>query len=386
MNQKLEGFTGAAGAAFPKFGTEARASAPRTEFRECGEVAKRLEQIPQDRDDSEQSPGVVIPGESLYVGDFPENGEKHELVNIANHVRCISHPLPHPNSQGYAAITDFLNCTFPFVTSYASLDKLFGALAKVVPQLAFVGDRGNGLNGYSRSFDLGEDGAKFCCGGQRETGLLMLPGMACHTVPDWPALIKLLRDCYGARITRWDGAVDDYVGLHSVDWAVEQYMSGAFTNGGNKPSCNQIGNWIEPDGTGRTFYVGKRKNGKLIRIYEKGMQSGEPFHPWVRWELELHNVDRVVPWDVLLNPGKYVVGGYPKVMTWVQNEMSRIKTIKTETNLSYEHLIACASTAYGRLINVMLEVEDSPEKVIERLRKEGQPRRLHVPAVPDGVK
>lgn len=39
MNQKLKGFTGAAGAAFPKFGTEARASAPRTEFRECGEVA-----------------------------------------------------------------------------------------------------------------------------------------------------------------------------------------------------------------------------------------------------------------------------------------------------------------------------------------------------------
>jgi phage replication initiation protein len=333
-----------------------------------------------------QSPGVVIPGESLVDGNFPESGERHQLVAIAGQARLISHPQPHPNAPGYAAITDYLNCTFPFKTSRITLERFFQELTEVVPQLTNIVELGRGLNGYERSFMLGEDGAKFGCVGQRDTALLMLPGKACHTIPDWTAFVGLMRDKYSARITRWDGAVDDFAGVHSVDWAVEQYRAGNFTNGGNKPSCKQVGNWIEPDGTGRTFYIGKRANGKMLRIYEKGMQCGEKWHPWVRWELELHNIDRVVPWDVLFNPGKYVAGGFPKALSWVKDEMSRIRTIRNETELSYNHLIGCASTAYGRLVNVMLEVEDSPEKVVELLRKEGLPKRLQMPIVPPGIK
>jgi len=97
-------------------------------------------------------------------------------------------------------------------------------------------------------------------------------------------------------------------------------------------------------------------------------------------------VDRVVPWEVLFTPGKFVAGGYPNALSWIQDEMSRIKTIRNESALSYDHLIGCASTAYGRLVNVMLEVEDSPEKVVARLRKEGLPKRLQMPIVPQGVK
>jgi hypothetical protein len=40
MEKKTEDLIGAAGDAFPKFGTDVRASAQRTEFRECVEVAK----------------------------------------------------------------------------------------------------------------------------------------------------------------------------------------------------------------------------------------------------------------------------------------------------------------------------------------------------------
>jgi len=39
MNQKLESITGAAEAVFPKIGSDVRAGAHRTDFRECGEVA-----------------------------------------------------------------------------------------------------------------------------------------------------------------------------------------------------------------------------------------------------------------------------------------------------------------------------------------------------------
>lgn len=327
-------------------------------------------------------PGVVIPGERISDSRLSDTAESHEFVIKGKRLQVLSHPIPSPSSPGYAAITDFLNCTFPFKTDAESLANFFKALSVAAgEQFLNVKNRGRGLNGYERSYELGEDGAMFCCVGQRNTALLMLPGKVCHTIPDWEKLIVLLRDQYGARITRWDGAVDDFEGSHSVDWATEQYQAGKFTNGGNKPSCRQNGNWIEPDGLGRTLYLGKRENGKMLRVYEKGMQCGFKYHPWVRWELELHNVDRVVPWEVLLNPGQYVAGAYPKALSWIQDEMLRIRTVQKETKLSYDHLVACASMAYGRLFNVMLEVEDSPECVIEKLRKEGIPKRLRMPKV-----
>jgi len=123
--------------------------------------------------------------------------------------------------------------------------------------------------------------------------------------------------------------------------------------------------------------VGKRKNGKLLRVYEKGKQLGDPQSKWVRWELELHNRDRIIPWDVILEPGKFVAAAYP-CMSWVNDIQERIKTIKNTNKISYEHLTHYAQQAYGALINVMLEVEGSPEKVIERLKKPGIPSRLEL--------
>lgn len=223
------------------------------------------------------APGVVIPGERLSDSPIPDSGERHEMFIKGKRLVAVAHPIPASDTPGYSAITDYLNCSFPFEADTINLPNFFTDFAKVAgDQFAQVKNRGKGMNGYEKSFDIGEDGAKFCCVGQRDTALLMLPGKACHSIPDWPALIVLLRDKYGARITRWDGAVDDFEGTHSVDWAVEQYQAGLFTNGGNKPSCNQNGNWIEPDGTGRTFYVGKRQNGKMLRVYEKACSAVKP--------------------------------------------------------------------------------------------------------------
>jgi phage replication initiation protein len=165
-------------------------------------------------------------------------------------------------------------------------------------------------------------------------------------------------------------------GSHSVDWAVEQYLAGLFGSGGRKPSCDQKGNWIEPDGTGRTFYVGRRQNGKMLRVYEKGMQLGIPWHPWVRWEVEMHNRDRLIPWDVVQSPGSYTVGAYPQVLSWANEEIDRIVTLHHEANSSYEVLTGHAQRTYGKHINLMLEVEGSPEKVIEKLIRDGLPARL----------
>jgi len=327
-------------------------------------------------------PGTVIPGESYPLPEgFPESGESYTLTSRQGYAQLVSHPIPHPEVPGYAALTDFLNVTFPFPDQKKGLTALMTRLFEVLGnKFSPAKDRGRGFNGYTDSIDLGPFGAKFAYGGQRGTALLFMPGLACAAVPDWQTLRTLLEHELQARITRWDGAIDDMDGIHPLDEAVGLYKAGYFTNGGNKPSCRQAGNWVEPDGTGRTFYIGKRQNGKMLRIYEKGMQCIHAWHPWVRYELELHNVDRVIPWDVLDKPGPFVAGAFPKALGWVHEEASRIRTIQKEGQLSYGHLVECASHTYGRLINVMLEVEGSPEQVLEKLRKAGSPSRLKFPS------
>lgn len=249
--------------------------------------------------------------------------------------------------------------------------------AKFAPAI----ERAFGKYNYKKSYGLGSSSALVCIGGQAGTVLVPLPGGACSLIKDWPSVIQYFAHKRNARIIRWDGAVDEYIGLHSVDWAASQYLAGNFQCGGNKPGCKNAGNWTDPDGKGRTFHVGNRKNGKIIRIYEKGQQLGCPWHPWVRWKVELHNVDRVIPWEVLIEPGRYLVGSYPKVLAWVQEEMTPIRTIQKQQQIGYDHLTATLKNAYGPMLNVMREVEGSAEAVLNKLVRPGAPRRLRHPAV-----
>lgn len=285
----------------------------------------------------------------------------------------------------FAAHTDWLNCTFPvkdepnFLGTFAH--QFFAIAGEAFAPLEEVG---KGLHGWKRSFSFGNTGAMLGIGGQNDTVFLSLNGEACTLIPlkAWPFLVTLLETHFQAKITRWDGAVDDFAGIHSVDWAVDQYRANNFNSGGNRPSCNQHGNWIEPDGRGRTFEIGKRKNGKMMRVYEKGKQLGDPASLWTRLELELHNRDREIPWDVVLNPGGYVAGAYP-CMQWVTDELSRIATLQKKAKIGYDCLTHYARIAYGSLINVMLQREGSPEKVVERLIREGKPARLMLPVPPE---
>lgn len=322
-------------------------------------------------------------GGKLWTYEDTETAERFLIVPTAKdrpEVNLL--PLKSASTHPFSAITDYFNCTFQFdprTTPLAPfLQNLFATLGdKFAPGV----DRLRGLHGYQNSYSLGNSSAMFAFGGQSGTALLSLPGEACALITDWQRVIAFLNKFSNAHITRWDGAVDDFFGMHSVDYAVDRYREGAFNVGGNAPSCNQNGNWIEPDGAGRTFYVGKRKNGKMLRVYEKGMQLGAKWHPWVRWEVELHNVDRIIPWEVLLEPGRYVVGSYPKALGWVGEEMTRIQTIKRQTQISYEHLVGYAAIAYGPLLNVMLEVEGTPNAVLEKLHRAGTPKRLQHPFI-----
>jgi phage replication initiation protein len=324
-----------------------------------------------------EDPRLVIRGESLNNTNN-DSSESFELFSINGKPTLISTPLPKADGEPYAAITDFLNCTFSF--KEFDLDSVIFDLVNCLgSSFSPVKNRFKGLHGWEQSIQLGESKTFFAYGGQNNTAFISIPAEGCHMVSSWNNLTILLQDNFKAKITRWDGAIDDYYGIYNVDLAVKLYEEGMFNAGGKTPSCNQIGNWLKPDGSGRTFYVGKRKNGKMLRIYEKGMQLGAKFHPWVRWELELHNRDRIIPFDVLMEPGKYVAGSYPNATGWIQEKMERIKTLQNTTKISYDFLTTCASQGYGKHINVMLEIEGSAEKVIEKLIRQGIPKRLNIP-------
>ncbi|MCF6252979.1 MAG: replication initiation factor domain-containing protein [Methylococcaceae bacterium] len=328
---------------------------------------------------TEVVPRLVIRGERYTLN----NSELDESLDIqafgnSGKYRVIRKPLPKEDAEPQAALTDYLNTTFQFSPSQETILELLGYFKLFLGE-AFgeLEKRNGGLHGYKVSYTVGETSAMFAYGGQRGTAFFSMPGSTCALIKDWESCYHLFHEILNAKITRWDGAVDVFDGIPSVNDAVNFYKSDLFNAGGNRPSCSQHGNWIEPDGSGRTFYVGKRKNGKLLRVYEKGKQLGDPDSAWVRWELELHSRDRVIPWDVILEPGKYVAAAYP-CMAWVNEIQERIKTIKKANKISYEHLTYYAQQAYGSLINVMLKVEGSPEKVIERLKRSGIPSRLEL--------
>ncbi len=313
-----------------------------------------------------------------------EAGESFIVVIKDGRPKLISIPQPKPDGNPTAAIVDYLNCTFSLSNKF-TLNDFFQKLLHILGRaFAPAIDRGMGKYGYQHSFTLGNSKALFAYGGNGHTGFLSFSGESCHQIPNWTLLVNYLEIELNARITRWDGAYDDFEGVKSVDVALKMYLDGSFTNGGRKPLMDQRGNWIEPDGRGRTLYIGSSDNGKLTRIYEKGMQLGIPFHPWVRWETQLGNRDREIPWAAVLEPGKYLAGSYPKAMGWISVEQSRIKTLQKTAKIGYEALNHWASIAYWKHINAMMQREGSAEKVIDILIRHGLPARLTLPMIKSG--
>jgi len=328
-------------------------------------------------------PRLVTRGESFDEDTDQNDGESHELCIRDNKAVLITTALPVININPEAAIVDFLNCSFNFEN--IEIQEFFSGLLPILGHSFTPAiDRGMGFRGYKYSFKLGNSAALFAYGGNRGTGFLSFSGVSCHRIPDWPRLVDFLELRMKARITRWDGAYDDFSGTHSVDNALRMYQEGLFNSGGRKPLMDLRGNWIEPDGRGRTLYIGTSKNGKMARIYEKGMQLKIPFHPWVRWEVQLGNRDRVIPWEAVLHPGNYLAGTYINALSWISEEQSRIKTLQNTAKLGYESLNHWHKNSWGKHINVMMikEGEDA-ERVIEILRRDGFPARLDLPDLPN---
>ncbi len=237
---------------------------------------------------------------------------------------------------------------------------------------------GKGWNGYSKRFNIGENAeyGLIAYGGEKQRGTLHveLNATACALVPDW-SLVQQWGETNDAKITRVDLAHDDFSGeAVNIEVAKIWYDEGEFTNMGRPPEArlyDDLGS-----GKGKTLYVGNRKNGKMLRLYEKGKQLGDASSSWVRVELELRGKGRVIPWDVLTSPATYLAGGYP-CLAYLSILQNKIRTISKAVQVTLESIVRYLRTAGGKSINVLMQAfgEDA-SLLINEIRRDGIPRRL----------
>ena len=136
--------------------------------------------------------------------------------------------------------------------------------------------------------------------------------------------------------------------------------------------------WRNDDGSGKTFYVGKRGNSKFTRVYEKGKQFGDVKSLWVRFETEFRAGDIEIPLDVLLYAGSYLGGAYPICKAIFKTEAKRMDA-KTETvNLSFDHKLFHARNQVGKMVNFLRDIGWDDKKIVDELVKgiEGYPKGL----------
>lgn len=287
--------------------------------------------------------------------------------------------MSHPESEAVAnsgiALVDWLSfsVTPPHDRALDWLDSIlitFAAVEREVWQ-----PTGRGWFGYTNRVDLGAYGL-IAYGGESQRGTIHveLNAHGCARVADWSSF-RTWGESEAAKITRVDLAHDDFHGATvNIEVMKQWYYDDGFTTGGRRPKARLIDDF--DSGEGKTLYIGKREHGKCVRGYEKGKQLGDPQSPWFRVEVELHNKDRFIPWEIVTEPAKYLAGNYP-CLAYLSIEQSRLHTQQRACAITYHSMESWVRRAAGKALNVMANVNDGDaDKVMMRVVRPGAPKRL----------
>ena len=302
-----------------------------------------------------------------------------------------SMPIRNETVDPNVGFVDWVNFTFgiEYFGEEPNLTKLSDDL-EFVFGYGITAPRERGLNFYKKAYILGNDWGFVCVGSptnQKNTIMVVITGDGCQAAREgWELeLYAWSKKLSRFRFTRVDVAYDDFEGEYNVDRAITDFSKGLFSMGGRMPKIQRYGDWHNIlDTDGRTVYIGKRRNGKLCRIYEKGRAAGDSTSNWNRVECEWHNKDRIIPRDILLTPGQYLAGAYPAFF-FLSAEQKRITTQKKFHNIVYDNFVEIARRQFGKLIHYMTTVEKSYEDIIDKLSIPEIPKRLVIPYFADSV-
>ena len=265
-------------------------------------------------------------------------------------------------------------------------------------------ERGHGLFGYRRSFDLVLDGHPIgvaAAGGVQASCYVSITGRGCRLL-DMGRVSAVLRSLPMVNLTRADIALDDFAGVTGFEHARSAYMAGNFVTRGKPPVCGEIrsggvivGDSIDYQG-GSTFTVGTRSGGKLYRGYEKGKQQGDSASLWFRHEVELRSVNREIPLHVLTDPDRYFCGFYPylaevyqlvaksqPVAEVIPTRQREREALKRSAVAAYSSSVENLKRVGGGVINVMRQSAGlTDSEIINLLIRDAVPRSLSRVAVP----
>lgn len=281
---------------------------------------------------------------------------------------------------------DYLNFTHKHpedLNPFAVLRRAIATVQEFSQGLEFGEITDKGLHGYSWScaVTVKETGAQagFLAAGGANFGTVFYTfnGKGCRHVSQYGVYALLNR--LGGRVTRLDIAYDDLEGKRTPMDVRDAYRAGEFKNRGQTPKHDMAGPWESPEhwGDGLTFYVGKRDTGRMLRVYHKGRQLGDPHSPWVRFEVELTRKKRDIPLAALLDLQGAFIGAYPWLEWAAEEEGAPIGMVaQEEQKISVNHLISHAKRSYGKLLSVLTSLKCSPEHIVGVLSSVGTPRRL----------
>lgn len=339
-------------------------------------------------DFSKLSPGLAprLADEPFFAWSEakPKNGHEAQPFTV-NFLEKQSEASPPPLTGGESPKVKVDWCTATFLPSLrepvdmACLNAFRNVTGKPVEAVSC-----NGMFGYDygiKYFITLEDGKEHHLGRldyggayHEQRARLDISGSGCSLVNSWYSVQNFIMSHMNPVLTRVDLAADFQNGEFSVEDCVNWYQSGLFNAGGRNPRHNMVGDWLNPV-YGRTFEVGRRENGKMLRCYEKGRQLGDPASKWTRFEVELRNIDRTIPFNILTECDDFFAGSYKCLQNLIEAVAQRIETDQKAAKISIEKLMECVKASYGRLFNV-LGLFMNPEQIFNEISRSGVPARL----------
>lgn len=316
--------------------------------------------------------------------EYLDGEQSHLVMNIFSDGGKVKFQQNRVKSKQDICFIDWLNFTVNEesfnVENVVTDDELIFCASRVVKSIFGFGistQKPNGAFFYSRSYELGDNYGMLCHGGQNRTVLVSLSATGLsQAVPNWETrLYRFLELATQPNITRIDLAHDIFdAPKFTIDHYLNVYHKGGFQNGGRPPKVGQAGNWLSANDDGRTFYIGKRVNGLYTRIYEKGLQLQSADKPtWLRLEVELKSVDRIIPLEVLLKPHEYFAGAYPAFKSFAYQQ-SRVETLRHEVRADFDHRVKWAKRQSGGFLKLLGELDYSPDQIFSMLEGKEIPK------------
>lgn len=219
---------------------------------------------------------------------------------------------------------------------------------------------------------------------QKERMMVSLTGLAwANSREACAAIVRvIMAQDETAKISRCDIALDCMDGEYAIEKAVEDYKAGHYNAGGRMPTHRTDGDWLdEAAPLGRTLYIGKGKNGRMIRVYEKGKQLGDKQSPWTRIEIQLRAIDRDIPVEIVSAPDSYFAGAcHATAEALAIFQRTPPESIPTKTRqrcADLRRLVSAARNSYGQLFTALVDYYGLKSgTVLEILKREGYPKRI----------